>query len=88
MPGIRHFLLCLVCIALPVVAAPPDEKNCTQAIASAQQSLEEMPAKTPREKEDLQKLKEKQDKIITDNRRNGVSECQTWGQVMGNAFKQ
>jgi len=91
MPGIFRFLLCLTClasIALPAVAATPDEQNCTQAIALAQKTLEEMQVKTVRDKEGLQELKEKQDKLITENRRKGVSECQIWGLVMGNAFTQ
>lgn len=88
MPVIRYFLLCLFCIALPATAAPPDEQNCSRAIAMAQKTLMEMPAKTQHDQEGLQKLKDNQDKLIMDNRRKGVSECQIWGLVMGNAFKQ
>ena len=91
MPRIFRFLLCLTClagIALSAVAAPPDEQNCTKAIALAQKALEDIPAETPRDKEGLRKLKEKQQKLITENRRKGVSECQIWGLVMGNAFTQ
>lgn len=89
---IHHLLLCFVylsCIALPAVAAPlPDERNCTQAIALAQKTLKEMPAKSTRDKEGLQQLTEKQEKLITENRSKGVSECEIWRQVMGNAFNQ
>ena len=88
MPRIRHCLLCLACFTLPAAAAPPEERNCTLAIADAQKALREMPAEKPRDKARLQQMKEKQDKLIADNRRKGVSECQTWGQVMGDAFKE
>lgn len=71
-----------------LAAAAPNEQQCTQAIASAQKILNDTPAKTPRDKEDLQRLKERQEKLITDNRRNGISECRTWSQVMGMAFNQ
>ncbi|MDH3461176.1 MAG: hypothetical protein OEM00_09425 [Burkholderiaceae bacterium] len=84
----RYFLLCLAYAALPAVAAPPEERNCTEAIAEAQKALREMPAEKLRDKARLQQMKEKQDKLIADNRSKGVSECQTWGQVMGEAFKQ
>ena len=88
MTRIRHFLLCLISIALPAIAATPDERNCTQAIAYAQKTLLEMPVKSPRDQEALRKLQEKQDKLIAESRRKGVSECRIWEQVMGNAFNQ
>lgn len=89
MPVIRRFLLCLSFISVPVLAASaPDEKQCAQAIAAAQRTLNEMPAKTAREKEDLQRLKERQEKLIADNRSKGVGECRTWTQVMGLATNQ
>ena len=82
-------LLCLALMAPPSLSAqPPEEKNCTQAIAQAQKTLGELQAKTAREKEDLQNLKQRQEALITENRRNGVSECRTWTQVMGLAFNQ
>lgn len=83
-----RYLFCLICIALPAVAAQPDERNCTQAIAEAQKTLQAIPAKTPRDKEDLRKLNETQEKLITEGRRKGMSECDIWGKVMGNAFNQ
>lgn len=91
MPRIFRFLLCLAClatIALPAVAAPSDEQSCTKAIALAQKALEDIPAETPRDKEGVRKLKEKQEKLIAENRRKGLSECQIWGLVMGDAFAQ
>lgn len=88
MTNTRFIILsCLLGLALPAQANQPDEKNCTQAIAAAQQQLQAMPATTPRDKQDLQQLQSSQEKIIADNRRRGVSECQTWSQIMGNAFR-
>lgn len=82
------YLFCILLITFPAVAAQPDEKNCTQAITSAQKMLNEMPAKTPRDQEDLRELKAKQERLIAEGRRNGKSECEIWSAVMGNAFNQ
>ncbi len=89
MPVIRRFLPCLAIIMLPAFAAQPqNEANCTQAINMARQKLGEYKAETARDKQDLQNLKDRQEKLITESRRKGVSECTTWGQVMGQAFNQ
>ena len=81
-------LVCMLCLALPAAAAQPDEKNCTQAIASAQKTLNEIPAKTSQDKEGLRKLREKQETLISEGRRKGLGECEIWASVMGNAFNQ
>ena len=89
MTALRCALLWLAFASLPAFgAAAPDERQCAQAIAMAQKTLNEMPAKNAREQEDLQKLRERQEKLIADGRRNGVNECRIWTQVMGLAFNQ
>ena len=70
-----------------LAAGAPDEKQCAAAIASAQKALREMPASTPRDKADLQKLRDQQDALISGNRSKGISDCQTWNQVMGMATR-
>lgn len=89
MPAIRRILPCLALIVLPAFAAqPPNEDNCRRAIEMARQKLSEYKADTPRDKQDLQNIKDRQEKLIADNRRKGVNECTTWSQVMGLAFNQ
>lgn len=85
----RCLMFCLCLAAMPARGAtPPDEGRCSQAIAAAQKTLEEMAAKTDRDRQGLQELKQRQERLIADGRRKGESECRIWAQVMGLAFNQ
>jgi hypothetical protein len=91
---IRIFAVCCLLAAalalggrLAQAAGAPDEKQCAAAIAAAQKTLREMPASTPRDKADLQKLKDQQEALITGNRSKGISDCRTWSEVMGLAAR-
>ena len=90
MSVVHRALLCLslslVCVPV-LAAAPPDEAGCNKAIAAAQTALMDTPAKTDRDRLDLQLIKERQDQYIADARRKRVSECTIWSQVMKMAFK-
>lgn len=84
-------MACLLGAApLSYAAPPPDEQNCARAISMAQAQTKEMQAqaRTPRDKEDLTRLKARQEQLIADGRRGGLSECQIWSQLMGAAFNQ
>ena len=85
----RCLMFCLCLAAMPALGATaPDEVRCSQAIAAAQRTLEDMPVKTDRDKQGLQDLKQRQERLIADGRRKGESECRIWTQVMGLAFNQ
>lgn|GEM_PF-3648132 len=72
---------------LAVAAESADQKQCTLAIAESQKSLREIVATNPRDKDKLQQQIAMQDKLIQDGRRNGLTECEIWAQVLGAAFR-
>jgi hypothetical protein len=72
------------------LAAPaPNEENCRKAISDGLETLRrQMPGGTPRDEADRQRLLADMQVLVESNRRQGVSECQTWTQMMGKAFNQ
>jgi hypothetical protein len=83
------FLLCAALLPLSLLAGtPPDDKNCTKAIAMAEETLAKMVVSSAKEEKDLRVLKERQEKLIKEGREKRLSECEIWSKVMGLAFNQ
>jgi hypothetical protein len=72
------------------LAAPaPNEENCRKAISEGLEMLRrQAPGNTPRDEADRQRLLAEMQALVESNRRQGISECQTWTQIMGKAFNQ
>jgi len=93
---LRHTLV-LLSILFSLAAAPlsareqaaPKEENCRMAIAGALEQLRRTPPDLKqRDDEDRRRLLAEMERLVEDNRRAGVSECETWGQLMRKAFNQ
>ncbi|NTV48799.1 MAG: hypothetical protein HGB32_09730 [Geobacteraceae bacterium] len=70
-------------------ASVPSEENCRNAISAGLEQLHRIPPDmTRRDDEDRKKLLEEMERLVETNRRQGVSECQTWIQMMQKAFNQ
>jgi hypothetical protein len=83
-------LICLVISPLNSRAASvPNEANCRSAISAFFEQVRYIPPNvTERDNRDRKKLLAEMERIVETNRRQGISECQTWGQIMGKAFNQ
>lgn len=92
-----RYLAVLICFLLGIAASPatareqaaPKEENCRLAITEALEQLRRVPPDLKqREDEERRKLLAEMERLVENNRRGGVSECETWGQLMGKAFRQ
>ena len=95
-PGLRLTLL-VACLSTPpacALAAPaPNEDNCRNAISAGLETLRRLPPDSnsnprPRDEADRQRLLAEMERLVENNRRQGVTECQTWTQMMGKAANQ
>jgi len=69
--------------ASTVCAEPPvkeNEKRCSTAIAEMLKTMKSTPLVTQRDKDDVKKLIDRIESMLSKNRANGVSECQSWGE--------
>lgn len=64
------------------------EANCKKAIAEYVELVRTIPLEKARDKAENEVFKARLEKLITDNRRKGVEDCTTWGQMMGLAARQ
>lgn len=92
-PEIRAVLLTLGCVlsGASLAAAPPapNEDHCRNAIRSGLDMLRRLPpGSTPRDEADRQRLLAEMERLVETSRRQGMTECQTWTQLMGKAFNQ
>ena len=72
------------------LAAPvPNEDNCRNAIQQGLDMLRSpLPDGKPRDEADRQRLLAEMERLVETSRRQGMTECQTWTQMMGKAFNQ
>jgi len=82
--------ICLNIAPLSVMASQaPDENNCRTAVSAGLEQLKQIPPDiTVRDDEARKKLLAEMEQLIETNRRNGISECQTWTDMMKKAFNQ
>jgi hypothetical protein len=82
--------LCLTAVPLGVMAGQaPNEDNCRTAINAGLEQLKRIPPDiTQRDDEDRKKLLADMERLVEANRRQGISECQTWTDLMKKAFNQ
>jgi hypothetical protein len=67
----------------------PNENQCRQAITAGLEQLNHIPPDiTQRDDEARKKLLADMERLIESNRRQGISECQTWSDMMKKAFNQ
>lgn len=64
------------------------QARCRQAADSGLAQAQALPAKGPSETQRKEEIVKKIQTLITENRRQGIDECQTWTQIMGVAFNQ
>ncbi|MFA4970382.1 MAG: hypothetical protein WC540_12200 [Sulfuritalea sp.] len=86
----RLLIACLsLSSACAMAAPPPNEDNCRTAI---QQGLDMLrsptPEKRPRDEADRQRLLAEMERLVESSRRQGMTECRIWTQMMGKAFNQ
>lgn len=83
-------IICLSLVPLRSHAvSEPNEENCRTAIAAGLEQLRIIPPDlTKRDDDDRKKLLAEMERLVETNRRNGISECKTWIQMMGKAFNQ
>ena len=79
-------LACGVALAQGKPTPAEREANCRKANEMAVEQLRRAPAAEGRDRQDKEALLKKTRDLIDANRRKGVDECATWGQVMGLAF--
>ncbi len=90
----------LMHLALPALARDPciesrapeckpvQEARCTQAINEMLKTMRATPLQTQRDRDDVGALIAKVEKMLADNRRQGVEECRSWGEFGGILAKQ
>lgn len=67
----------------------PNESQCRQAITAGLEQLRSIPPEiTQRDDEARKKLLADMERLIESSRRQGISECQTWSDMMKKAFNQ
>jgi hypothetical protein len=67
----------------------PNENQCRQAITAGLEQLRRIPPEiNQRDDEARIKLLSDMERMIESNRRQGISECQTWSDMMKKAFNQ
>ncbi len=83
-------IMCLSTFLQNTNAAPtPNEENCRTAISAGLEQLRQIPPEsTKRDDEERKKLLEAMERFVEINRRQGISECETWIQMMRKAFNQ
>jgi hypothetical protein len=83
-------IICLSAVTLSAQEAPvANEDNCRKAITAGIEQLHRIPpGTTQRDEEARKKLLADMERLVETNRRQGVSECRTWAQMMGKAFNQ
>jgi hypothetical protein len=83
-------IACLgVSSACPAAAPAPNEENCSKAIAGGLEALRRIqPSGRPRDEEDRKRLLAEMERLVETSRRQGMTECQTWTEMMGKAFNQ
>lgn len=64
------------------------EANCRTAVDGGLAQARALPAKPGADAARRDELVRRLQTLVEDNRRKGVDECTTWGQVMGIAFNQ
>jgi hypothetical protein len=81
---------CLAAASIAALATPaPNEDSCRKAINEGLEMLRRSPpGGTPRDEEDRRRLLAEMQRLVDSSRRQGMSECQTWTQLMGKAFNQ
>jgi hypothetical protein len=57
------------------------QQRCRQAVDMGLDMARRLPGNAPREVQDKKVLVDKIEALIAENRRNGVEECTTWGQL-------
>jgi len=90
-PLVTFFLgLCLAVVPSGALSdQAPKEENCRMAITAALEQLRRIhPDITQRDDEARIKLLADMERLIESNRRQGISECQTWSDMMKKAFNQ
>ena len=55
------------------------EQRCRQANETMLETMRQTPRSTPRDHERVNELIGKAERMLSDNRRAGVSECRSWG---------
>lgn len=60
-----------------------NDARCRNAIDSMRAMMQDTPAKTERERQDLDELRSRVDKLIREDREKGVHACKTWGGMQG-----
>jgi len=89
--------ICTILLAMSLITAPlstlagqtPNEDNCRLAITAGLEQLKQIPPDiTRRDDEARKKLLEEMEQLVETNRRKGISECQTWTDLMKKAFNQ
>lgn len=83
-------IMCLSLVPLSSQATPaPNEESCRNAITAGLEQLRRIPPDmTERDDEDRKKLLEEMERLVEINRRQGLSECQIWAEMMRKAFNQ
>ena len=67
----------------------PSEENCRTAITLGLDQLRIIPPDiNQRDNEDRKKLLAEMECLVATNRLLGISECRTWTDILGKAFKQ
>ena len=67
----------------------PNESQCRQAITAGLEQLKHIPPDITKRDDDARKmLLADMERLIESNRRQGISECQTWSDMMKKAFNQ
>lgn len=92
-----RYIPALICLLLGVALSPasaqegkiPEEENCRQAITGALEQLRHTPPDLKeRDDADRRKLLAEMERLVEENRRAGMTECETWGQLMRKASNQ
>ena len=96
----RFVLAALMLVCAPAPAQDPchqkttpeclaiQQQRCRQAVDMGLEMGRQLPTNTSREVQDKKALMDKIQAMITENRRNGVDECTTWGQLNRIAVNQ
>jgi hypothetical protein len=96
----RFVLAALMLVCAPAPAQDPchqkttpeclaiQQQRCRQAVDMGLEMGRQLPTNTSREVQDKKALMDKIQAMIAENRRNGVDECTTWGQLNRIAVNQ
>ena len=96
----KFILAALALASVPAIAQDPchqkttpeclaiQQQRCRQAVDTGLEMGRQLPTNTPREVQDKKALMYKIQAMIAENRRNGVDECTTWGELNRIAVNQ